>query len=300
MRSPVSIVIPTFGRLEVLWNTLGYLAAQIRENDEILLIDQNSPPLAIPQNLLNLPIQCLALPKPSLTKARNFGLIKARHDWIIFLDDDIIPDPDLIHSMVFIAQKNPGCIATGRIEQADQNPNLRGVGFIDLRSGEIRTDYHQPIRGEIPFFPGGLFILRKSDLPRGMGFCPSFRGASQGEEIDFALRAKKIGMRIISDPDIFMTHLKSATGGCRSEEFRSRFFRDELHNRALFYGRHGQWFYALSFLKRTKDFMEFHTRKPGKGHSWILMGAASRSVLMGGVMGILLRLQDYFKGAVYR
>jgi GT2 family glycosyltransferase len=268
------------------------LVPQLLPEDEILLVDQNIPPLAPPPALASLPLRILPLQPPSLTRARNLGLRRARNDGVIFLDDDIVPRGNLLEAFARAARANPRCILTGTVEQDEKPEGLEGVGFADLRSGEIRTDYTRPVRGEIPFFPGGLFLVRRSDLPPGLEFCGGFRGASQGEEIDFALRAKRAGLRVVSDPDVGMRHLKSPAGGCRSGAFLRRFFLDEVYNRSLFYGRHGLWIHAGSFLRRLRGFCEFHTRRPGgKGHRPGLLALAAGTAIRGFMAGAALRLR---------
>ena len=49
----LSIIIPTFNRVQILWDTLQPLTMQLEGKDEILIIDQNTPALEIPQALQN-------------------------------------------------------------------------------------------------------------------------------------------------------------------------------------------------------------------------------------------------------
>jgi GT2 family glycosyltransferase len=265
---PLSIVVPTYMRDAVLWKTLLALKPQLRPCDEVLVIDQNRPALSPPEplagNWLSLHLQEI----PSLTRARNLGIARARHPHVVFLDDDIDPDAELLDRLRRAALANPGCIITGVVDQEDKPEEVPSPGIIDLRTGEIRTNFSRPLSGEVPFFPGCLSLIPKSALPgRGRpAFCASFKGASQGEEIDFALRARRRGVRIIADPSIRIYHLRVVEGGCRAPEFRRRFFLDHAYNQSLFFGRHGQVTSLARFLRRLKGFVEFHTRKEG-GHS---------------------------------
>ncbi len=189
---------------------------------------------------------------------------------------------------------HPQRLLTGRIEQEECDPRLDGVGFVDRDSGEIRTDYTKAIRGPVPFFPGGLVLMRKSELA-GLRFCPKFRGAAQGEEIDFALRCAQRGLEVISDPEIGIRHLKASTGGCRSETWQRRFFVDEVFNRSLFYGRHGHWRRLQKFLMRLKGFCEFHTRG-ARGRRWGLLLRSALALASGFLTGARLRVHDAVAG----
>ena len=69
---PVSIIIPTYMRNQVLWRSLEGLRGQVREGDEILVVDQNRPPLRAPEP--HPPwLRLLRMEKPSLTRARNLS-----------------------------------------------------------------------------------------------------------------------------------------------------------------------------------------------------------------------------------
>lgn len=289
----LSIVIPTYMRETVLWDGVRALRPQLRPGDEVLVIDQNRPPLAAPADLSGPWLKLVRLDRPSLTRARNLGLERSGSDLVVFLDDDILPDPGLLEAFRRTAEAHPGRILTGVVDQADKPGDVPTPGRVDLGSGEIRTNFSRPVTGEIPFFPGGLFLAPKSGLPRRPWFCPAFRGAAQGEEIDFSLRARKRGTRIVADPAIRIFHLKAIEGGCRAPEFRRRFFLDHVFNQALFHGRHGELSGSVRFLKRMRGFIGFHTRSGSRGgHSLRLSCLAAARLAQGWVTGFAYRLRD--------
>jgi GT2 family glycosyltransferase len=211
----------------------------------------------------------------------------SRHDRVVFLDDDIIPNPDLLSRLKRASLEHPDRILTGVVDQNDKPEDVPSPGYVNLRNGEIRTNFSRPLSGEVPFFPGCLSLVPKSCLPPEPWFCPSFRGASQGEEIDFSLRVRSRGVRIHSDPSIRIFHLKVVEGGCRSPEFRQRFFLDQVFNQSLFFGRHGLPTGLPAFARRMKGFIEFHSRRPGsRSHSpWSAAQALGRmaSGLLAGI-----------------
>jgi GT2 family glycosyltransferase len=289
----LSVIIPSFMREKILWDTLRALRPQIREGDEVLVIDQNEPPLRAPDGLAGPWLKLIRLDRPSLTRARNLGLERAASPLVVFLDDDIVPDPALLDRFRQAAEAHPGCILTGLIDQEDKPGDIPSPGRVDLDSGDIRTNFSRPVTGEIPFFPGGLFLIPKSSLPGRPWFCPAFRGASQGEEIDFSLRVRKRGIRIYSDPSIRIYHLKAVEGGCRAPEFRRAFFLDQVYNQALFYGRHGRFAGMPRFLRRMRGWVEFHSRKPNAhGHSLSMVAAAGWRLTGGFATGLAYRLRN--------
>jgi glycosyl transferase family 2 len=89
-----TVVVPTLGRpsLGVLLEALGPGLA--RHRFALLIVDDrpgHHPPLALPPG-----IEATVLDGPGRgpAAARNTGWRAARHDWIAFLDDDVLPDPD--------------------------------------------------------------------------------------------------------------------------------------------------------------------------------------------------------------
>jgi GT2 family glycosyltransferase len=292
----LSILVPTYQRDGILWDTVRKLRMQMRPEDEIVVVDQNRPPLRLPGDLdgrAGRPIRLVRLPAPSLTRARNLALETARHPLALFLDDDIEPDPALLDALRRAAAAHPDRILTGVIEQRDKPAGVAPPGWIDFDTGEIRTDFSRPVTGEIPFFPGGLALIPRSCLPPRPWFCPAFRGASQGEEIDFALRARRRGVRIRAEPSIRIFHLKAENGGCRAPDFRRRFFLDHVFNQALFFGRHCRYRSLPRFLGRMRGFVEYHTRREGgKGHAPGLICAAGWALGQGLLAGMRLRIRD--------
>lgn len=289
----LSVVIPTYMREDVLWDSVRALRPQLLAEDELLVIDQNRPPLRVPPDLSAEWLKLVRLDRPSLTRARNLGLQRSRSPLVVFLDDDILPDPGLLGNFRRAAAAHPDRILTGVVDQDDKPEDVPTPGSVNLDSGEIRTNFSRPVTGEIPFFPGGLFLIPKSRLPPPPWFCPAFRGAAQGEEIDFALRARKRGTLVVADPAIRIFHLKAVAGGCRAPEFRRRFFLDHVFNQALFYGRHGRFPGWRGFLRRMRGFVEFHTRLgSGNGHSLRMLGLSAAHLAIGLAKGLAYRMRD--------
>lgn len=278
-------------RNQALWNTVSDLLLQMETEDELILVDQNTPPLVPPADMRNVRFRLIHQSTPSLTKARNLGIAAARWDRIVFLDDDIVPDPLLLANFKQLADENPNCVLTGIVDQEDKVESIPTPGFVDLKTGEIRTNFTRACTGDVAFFPGGLVLIPRACLPAPPFFCASFRGASQGEEIDFALRIRAAGQRIVADPRIRIFHLKVVEGGCRAPHFRKHFFLDHVYNQGLFFGRQGQLFSLPSCLFRLKNFLEFHTRIPGKRmHTLSLAALATAYLAIGLVTGVAQRI----------
>ena len=286
----LSVIVPTYLRDAVLWQSVERLLPQLADEDELLVVDQNPAPLAPPPGPADPRLRLIRLPSPSLTRARNAGIAASGNPLIVFLDDDILPDARLLAAFREAAAAHPGCIVTGVGDQEDKPGDVPTPGIVDLRDGRIATNFSRPFSGETPFFPGGLALIPRSALPPQPCFDPDFRGAAQGEEIDFSLRARARGARIVADPAVRILHLKATEGGCRAPEFRRRFWLDHVFNQAIFYGRHGRLLHVAAFLRRLRGFVEFHSRRPGGGHEAGSVLRAAGLVAEGFAKGLLGRL----------
>jgi Glycosyl transferase family 2 len=95
--SGISVVVPTVGRPS-LGAVLSALAAGPRPDVpvEVLLVDDRPEPageLPVPDVLAGT-VKVLAGRAAGPAAARNVGWRAAGHDWVAFLDDDVVPDDD--------------------------------------------------------------------------------------------------------------------------------------------------------------------------------------------------------------
>jgi cellulose synthase/poly-beta-1,6-N-acetylglucosamine synthase-like glycosyltransferase len=89
----ITIVVPTLGRPSLV-ALFEVLCAQrpSRLRWEVLVVDDRSAPrepLSVPPG-----VTVLRGPARGPAAARNLGWRAARYEWIVFLDDDVVPDPD--------------------------------------------------------------------------------------------------------------------------------------------------------------------------------------------------------------
>ena len=124
---PISVVVPTYGRDQVLIDTLRRILALDPGPAELLVIDQTTQHSAEVEKALRDWNDCgvlrwLRLESPSITAAMNRGLLEARHTLVLFLDDDVVPSPPLVREHWAAQQRSPGQtsrgVATGPHSQA--------------------------------------------------------------------------------------------------------------------------------------------------------------------------------------
>jgi glycosyltransferase involved in cell wall biosynthesis/peptidoglycan/xylan/chitin deacetylase (PgdA/CDA1 family) len=95
-----SIIIPTYQRRDVLYASVHALA-QLRyagEVEIIIVVDGSTDDTASALRAIDLPFPMTVIEQPNggAAEARNRGAALARNDIVLFLDDDMIADPDLL------------------------------------------------------------------------------------------------------------------------------------------------------------------------------------------------------------
>ncbi|MEB3172415.1 MAG: glycosyltransferase [Cyanobacteriota bacterium] len=223
----LSIVIPTFGREQVLVDTIAALEPQRQAlgcASELLVVDQT--PMHEPATTQALSqwqqqgrLRWLRLSRPHLTRAMNTGLVQARGETVLFLDDDIEPRPGLLAGHLEAHRRYPQAWAVvGQVLQPGQRPQP-----MQHRGG--RTPLWRDL--DFPFnstagawienaMAGNLSLCRSRALAIG-GFDERFPPPVAARfETEFAKRLIAAGGRIRFAPQASLRHLAAASGGTRS------------------------------------------------------------------------------------
>ena len=124
MALQISIVIPTYRRGQVLVETVQHMLALSPAPAEIIVLDQTPEQSAPVKQALAAweeagAIRWLRLEQPSIPRAMNRGLIEACHRLVLFIDDDIVPEPELIAAHIAAHKVGPALTA-GRVNPAWQ------------------------------------------------------------------------------------------------------------------------------------------------------------------------------------
>lgn len=208
---PVSIVIPTCGRDQVLVETIEGLLGLDKPAAEILVIDQSSSHKPGVEDKLDNwcsqgRIRLVKLEAPSIPHAMNTGLEMATNERVLFLDDDIYPHAGLVEAHVNAQTQNPGLLVAGKVIQPwDETGVLDDAGH-SFNSGEPKPVSH---------FMGGNFSVPKTRAIELGGFDENFIGVAYRFEKEFADRWIGAGQLIMFEPKAAIDHLKAETGGTR-------------------------------------------------------------------------------------
>jgi GT2 family glycosyltransferase len=210
----ISVVIPTYQRERVLVETIHSLLELQSGRTEILVVDQTEKHEPDTQRALvelerTGKLRWIRLSRPSITHAMNVGLQEARNEIVLFLDDDIVPDADLISSHAR-AHGTQGCdIVAGQVLQP-------GEEIVRDDRSEVGFRFCSNRRQHISELMGGNFSIKRDVALKIGGFDENFVHVAYRFEAEFASRALATGQKIWFEPEASIRHLKCNRGGTRS------------------------------------------------------------------------------------
>lgn len=219
----LSVIIPTLGRKEELFNTIRNLSRQDLPRNlwEVLVIIQNPPSLAEFQKAIkdwkiNFKLFYCSVPNASL--ARNIGIKESSGDIVLFLDDDlIIENPKFLenHLQNYKDGDTPGVY--GQVLDPGVPPRQtrhkwsykKNVGWLFFPPNYNKRC--QVLNGT----SANLSVQKKSAISIG-GMDNNYEKGAHREESDFCLRLTKKYGPLVFDPMASVIHLGAAAGGCRN------------------------------------------------------------------------------------
>lgn len=284
----LTIAIPTLNRGEIVVNTVESLLALRPAPSAIIVADQTPRhPDPVERRLREwngaATIAWLRLAEPSIPAAMNEALRRATTEIVLFLDDDVVPAPELLHAHL----------------EAHRDPSIWAVAGQVLQPGEAPAD-HPPAANDLEFrfngtaaclvtnvMAGNLSVKRAEALRLG-GFDENFIGAAYRFETDFAARLCRAGGKILFQPRASLRHLKLGTGGLRTYGDHMT-AASPLHSVGDYYYAAWHvprfWEYALRRLCRNV-LTRYHAR-----HPWTIPAK-----LIGEFRGLLLARRLYRRG----
>ncbi|HXP85601.1 MAG TPA: glycosyltransferase family A protein [Bryobacteraceae bacterium] len=220
---PVSVIIPTYNRGEVLCETMAMALAQDYPDFEVIVVDQTPEPSAAVRAFVENAgsrLRYIRREVPNLPAARNAGVRISRGEIIVFMDDDVIVGPEYVAAHVHryhdasVGGVMGITLAPGESDDAAVlTRDLATFGMREpLADGCFRVESlvgcNSSYRREA-FFKAGWADERFG----GLGYC---------EDTDLGLRIGRSGYKLVLDPRVRLVHLALQTGGCG--------FRDPAHD----------------------------------------------------------------------
>jgi len=220
----VSAIIPTCGRGALLLETVDALLALRHPPQEVLVVDQTpDPEPGVAARLARLDaagtVRWTRRRRRSIPAAMNHGARLARGPLLLFLDDDVRIDCELVreHARAHGDGEGPDIVA-GQVIQPWQRPLPPGeTGASPGAAGDPDAfRFHASEPGPARRFMAGNVSMSRRTLVRLGGFDENFVGAAYRVEADLAERAAAAGCRMRFEPRASVHHLKAPAGGTRS------------------------------------------------------------------------------------
>lgn len=200
-----SVVVPTHrrrGRIVVLLE--GLSGQTFTDFEAVVVVDGADEETATALRALPTPFPLTVVERPheGAAAARNAGAAAARGEILLFLDDDMRPDPALLgeHER---SHRDGADLVLGHIPLSSDSPATPVVAAVG-RWAERRRERLEAAAGPIPvpeLLTGQLSVRRDAFVRLG-GFDTSFTrgGLVPGADRDFGYRARRAGLRIVFNP----------------------------------------------------------------------------------------------------
>lgn len=217
MKINFSIIIPTFNRKKYLIDTLNYINNQSIKPLEIIVVDASHNEY----QLTDIDCQRFSLLRyykwkeyGNICKQRNYGIELSSGNYILFLDDDVNFNTDLIANYYYAFNETnadgiSGLVETKKYYKGSKAFNNKGVLY-DAKELNIQAcDYVAPTK----LICTASFAIKKSVLQYVNGFDELQRGTYDDIELGFRLAQYKF--KIIHHPFPIVFHIQAAASGAR-------------------------------------------------------------------------------------
>jgi glycosyltransferase involved in cell wall biosynthesis len=208
----VSVVIPTFNRLEVLAEVLHALEFQQGAPPfEVVVVDDGSSDGTsawLRSRTFHLPLRVLTQENRGPAAARNTGVAVAQGQWVAFLGDDTVPSPGWLaaHREAHRRHGDDLHVAvlgyTGWHPRMRLNPFLRYINEHGLQFGYALIKDPEDVPFNF-FYTSNISLAR--DLLLAEPFDLRFPHAAW-EDIEVSYRMKKRGLRMIYEKSATVAH----------------------------------------------------------------------------------------------
>lgn len=252
MKSSVSIIIPTYKRKESVLRLLKSLVREKVKPLEVVIVEQaenNKDSYSKIARKYQISLRYFFLSNPSTPKAMNTGVKVANGKFILFLDDDVVVQNEILQAHINNFRDPMVAATVGRSITRGQRVqrNRKDTGRITWL-GHFTDGFSSKIRQYVDTVIGCNSCWRKDIYIALGGIDEQFTGNAMRLESDFSLRAKQRGYKIIFEPSALVKHYRAETGGARKTEGRLQWYFDFFSNEVYFFLKHRFWLILPIFL----------------------------------------------------
>jgi len=213
----VSVIIPTYNRAEMLQRVIESLQNQTYQRFEIIVVDDGSVDgtenmIEILMKRTSCELAYFKQENKGPASARNVGIQHAKEELILFIDDDILPAPNLLLEHIEWHKRYDGenIAILGSIVWA---PELEVTPFMHwlAEKGLFPPQYNKKNGAKLDpryFITANLSLKRRFILEKGL-FDESFRPTF--EDVELGYRLGQQNLQIIFNKSAIGYHLRGST-----------------------------------------------------------------------------------------
>lgn len=234
----LSVIVVNHRRPDLLTDALRALYGSRRRPDEIVVVEADAtmpPPLPADDHEPAIPLRLLLLAdNPGYATACNRGAADASGDWLLFMNADVMVDPDSLGAVLAEATSDPAIgIATCRLMRPDgtlDHACHRGIPSVidslvykarldrlaprSRRLGHYRLSWLDPETvHDIEACSGAFLLIRHEALEVVGGW--DERYWFYAEDLDLCLRVTQAGWRVRYVGAATATHVKGSSSNLR-------------------------------------------------------------------------------------
>jgi GT2 family glycosyltransferase len=240
----VSVVIPAFGAPDALRATLDSLYHYTSSLAiEVVVVDSGASICSVRSTVADSPAAYVPATNRGFAAACNIGIRQARGELVVLLNPDVLFGNDALGALVryLLSEPRAGC-AGPKLLRRDGSVQPYAFGFepspgLLLRRALGRLAGRQEVtqaradRDSEPFdvdWVAGTCLIARRELFSAVGLLDE-RYFLYWEDVDWCLRVKRGGWRVVFHPGVAVTHLGGSTVGWAAARhyYRSlvRFYR---------------------------------------------------------------------------
>jgi len=235
-RPSVAIIIPTYNARDVIGDCLNALLKIDYPNFRIVVIDDNSKDDTVKFIEENYPeAEIFKTRKRSgFAGSVNLGIRKTIGDIVILLNMDTVVDKAVLKPLVneLSLDKEIGLVGS-KIYSLDGKTLQHAGGLlrkngisVHIGRGQFDNGQYDHVR-DVDYLCGALLGFRR-DIIEKVGFFDEGYKPLYYEDVDFAYRIRKKGLKVRYIPDSYLVHKENVSTGGLSDRFYYHFHRNRL------------------------------------------------------------------------
>ena len=208
----ISVVIPSYNRRDSLGEMLKSLSSQTYacgQFEAIVVVDGSSDGTWEMLHEMRVPyaLRPVYQEQSGPSAARNHGAHLAQGNVLLFLDDDLLPETQLIEEHAMMHKETPHAVVLGRfLPVQGQNGAMKG-GWNASEDRLLKKHYGAMLQGKRPpagrrLYSGNFSVPREDFMAVG-GFDQSL---TRGEDVELGFRLEEAGLHFHFNPRAAAVH----------------------------------------------------------------------------------------------